>query len=142
MRVADKVEEIIQEIALKHGIAVGRNDPIMILHTLNERLMLDSVAAQQRLLESFKEELEAIAHRWGEDARGRAERMLNVALVASREAMAKTMHDGAQAAGEAMRRELDAALGRLRSAVHEARWVAILNFVGASLVAVAAVAVL
>jgi hypothetical protein len=85
----DKIEELIREIAVKHGIAVGRDDPILILQTINTRLMQDSQAAQQEILDRFKEELEAIAHRWGDDAKGKAERTLNAALAASKEAMAK-----------------------------------------------------
>jgi hypothetical protein len=64
---ADRIEEIIKEIAVKHGIAVGRDDPIMILQTINERLMQDTAAAQQEILEQFKSELESVAFRWGED---------------------------------------------------------------------------
>ena len=78
----DKIEELIREIAVKHGIAVGRDDPILILQTINTRLMQDSQAAQQEILDRFKEELEAIAHRWGDDAKGKAERTLNAALAA------------------------------------------------------------
>lgn len=61
----DKVEETIKEIAAKHGIAVGRDDPILILQTINDRLMQESTEAQQAILDSFKSELEEIAHRWG-----------------------------------------------------------------------------
>ncbi len=68
----DKIEELIGEIAVKHGITIGRNDPILILQTINERLMQDTQAAQQEILDHFKEELESIAHRWGEDAKGKA----------------------------------------------------------------------
>ena len=109
MAADDKIEELIREIAAKHGIVVGRDDPILILQTINTRLMQDSQAAQQEILDRFKEELEAIAHRWGDDAKGKAERTLNAALAASKEAMAKGMQDGGKAAAEAVRRELEAA---------------------------------
>jgi len=105
----DKIEELIREIAVKHGIAVGRDDPILILQTINTRLMEDSQAAQQEILDRFKEELEAIAHRWGDDAKGKAERTLNAALAASKVAMAKGMQERGKAAAEAVRRELEAA---------------------------------
>ena len=88
----DKIEELIREIAVKHGIAVGRDDPILILQTINTRLMQDSQAAQQEILDRFKEELEAIAHRWGDDAKGKAERTLNAALAASKEAKIGRAH--------------------------------------------------
>ena len=31
---ADQVEELIKEIAAKHGIAVSRDDPILVLQTI------------------------------------------------------------------------------------------------------------
>jgi hypothetical protein len=65
----DPVEELIREIAAKHGIAVSRDDPILILQTINTRLLQDSAKAQQVMLDQYKEELEALALRWGNDAR-------------------------------------------------------------------------
>ena len=59
----DKVEALIKDIAARHGIALGRDDPILILQTINARLLEDSAAAQEAMLDRFKAELEAIAHR-------------------------------------------------------------------------------
>ncbi|HEL7749697.1 conjugal transfer protein TraM [Cupriavidus taiwanensis] len=134
----DKIEELIREIAVKHGIAVGRDDPILILQTINTRLMQDSQAAQQEILDRFKEELEAIAHRWGDDAKGKAERTLNAALAASKEAMAKGMQDGGKAAAEAVRRELEAVAAQLAAPIREARRVSYMNIVAAGMAVFAA----
>jgi len=134
----DKIEELIREIAVKHGIAVGRDDPILILQTINTRLMQDSQAAQQEILDRFKEELEAIAHRWGDDAKGKAERTLNATLAASKEAMAKGMQDGGKAAAEAVRRELEAAAAQLAAPIREARRVSYMNIVAAGMAVFAA----
>lgn len=134
----DKIEELIREIAVKHGIAVGRDDPILILQTINTRLMQDSQAAQQEILDRFKEELEAIAHRWGDDAKGKAERTLNAALAASKEAMATGMQDGGKAAAEAVRRELEAAAAQLAAPIREARRVSYMNIVAAGMAVFAA----
>lgn len=134
----DKIEETIKEIAAKHGIAVGRDDPILILQTINERLMQDSVAAQQEILDRFKEEMEAIAHRWGDDAKNKAERTLNAALIASREAMMATMHDGAKAATESLRREVESTTTWLASLIRESRRVATMNLIAASMTVFAA----
>ncbi len=98
MAADDKIEELIREIAAKHGIAVGRDDPILILQTINMKLMQDSASAQQEILDAFKSELESIAHRWGDDAKGKAERTLNAALAASKDAMTRGMQEGAKAA--------------------------------------------
>ena len=83
----DNVDELIKEIAVKHGIAVSRDDPILILQTINNRLMQDSEKAQQAMLDQYKEELEALALRWGVDAKDKAERILNASLLASKDAM-------------------------------------------------------
>ena len=138
MAADDKIEELIREIAAKHGIAVGRDDPILILQTINTRLMQDSQAAQQEILDRFKEELEAIAHRWGDDAKGKAERTLNAALAASTEAMAKGMQDGGKAAAEAVRRELEAVAAQLAAPIREARRVSYMNIVAAGMAVFAA----
>ena len=130
----DKIEEIIKEIAGKHGIAVGRDDPILILQTINERLMQDSAAAQQEILDRFKSELEEIAHRWGEDAKNKAERTLNAALTASRDAMLKRMQEGAAKAVEGVQRELEGFLVPIR----EAKRVATMNMIAAGMTVFAA----
>jgi hypothetical protein len=134
----DKIEETIKEIAVKHGIAVGRDDPILILQTINERLMQDSAAAQQEILDHFKEELESIAHRWGDDAKNKAERTLNAALTASREAMTNTMQEGAKSAAELIRREIKAASAQFAAPIREAKRVALMNLIAAGMTIIAA----
>ena len=91
-----EVEELIKEIAAKHGIAVSRDDPILVMQTINHRLMQDSSKAQQAQLDQYKEELEALALRWGIDAKSKAERILNAALAASKDAMHQAMQDNAK----------------------------------------------
>jgi hypothetical protein len=44
---ADQLEELIKEIAAKHGIAISHDDPILVLQTINNRLMKDTCKAQQ-----------------------------------------------------------------------------------------------
>jgi len=135
----DNIEDLVREIAVKHGIAVGRDDPILILQTINTRLMQDSQAAQQKILDRFKEEMEDITHRWGDDAKEKAERTLNAALTASKAAMAKGMQDGGKVAAEAVRRELEAASVQFAATVREARRLAYINIVAVGMAVFAAV---
>ena len=135
---SDRIEALVKEIAAKHGIAVGRDDPIMILQTINERLIQDSAAAQQDALDRFKEELESIAHRWGEDARAKAERTLTTALAAGRAAMTKDMQAGAKAAALSARQEIDTALAQLADPIRDGRRIAILNLIAAGMAVFAA----
>lgn len=131
----DKIEETIKEIAAKHGIAVSRDDPILILQTINDRLMKDSAQAQEELIDRFKEELEALAHRWSEDAKARAERVLNVALAASKDAMVKGMEDGAQAATDQVRSGVASVIERIEK---QSRQLAVINITAALIVLIGA----
>ena len=134
----DPIDTLIRDIAARHGIAVGRDDPIMILQTMNAHLTREHAAAQQAALDRFKEELEGIAHRWGEDARGKAERTLNAALAASTDAMKSSMEAGAKAAATAARHEIDAALAQLAGPIREGRRIATLNLIAACMAVFAA----
>ena len=134
----DKTEELLREIAAKHGIAVSRDDPILILQTINSRLLQDSAKAQQVQLDQFKQEMEELSRRWSTDARDKAERILNAALAAAREAMAAAMQEGGQQAARAARREVDEALQQLASPVRTARVMAMLNVIAAMLTMLAA----
>ena len=138
--IADQVEELIKEIAAKHGIAVSRDDPILVLQTINNRLMQDSSKAQQAQLDQYKEELEALALRWGTDAKDKAERILNAALTASKGAMDKAMQENAKSTAATVRAEVDAALGRVAGQVKDARRIGLLNVL-ASCITLAAAAV-
>jgi hypothetical protein len=122
---ADPIDELLKEIAAKHGIAVGRDDPIMILQTINARLLEDSATAQQAMLDSYKEELEALSSRWSRDAKGKAERVLNAAL----EASGNTMRAGTRQAVASVRREIDAVLSGVAGSLRHVRMVVILNVV-------------
>lgn len=128
---SDQLEDLIKEIAAKHGIVVSRDDPILVLQTINNRLLLDSAQAQQAQLDHYKEELEALALRWGNDAKGKAERILNASLSAGKEAMGQALQDAAKATAATVAAEVDAALARLHASTRDAHRIALLNVVAA-----------
>jgi len=125
----DEVEELIREIASKHGVVVGRDDPMMMLHTINEKLLRNGVANQQKLLDNLKEELESISRGWSDDAKGKAERILSAALTASQETMVKSMRDGAETMANLLRIEFRAFLTTIRNT----KRIAIMNMVAAGM---------
>ncbi len=138
MAATDKIEEMIKEVAVKHGIAVGRDDPILILQTINERLMQDSAKAQQEILEQFKEEMEALSMRWGNDTKTKAERILNASLAASKDAMAKFMQEGAEETTASVRKEIDEALGRIAWTIRDTRLIGSMNLAASCITFLAA----
>lgn len=130
-------DEIIKEIAIRHGIAVGRDDPIMVLKTINEILLKDSMTAQVEILSSFKSELEEAASRWDIAANEKAQKMLNVSLDASKKAMSGLLDDGVKSAIEEIQSSLKAdkssALELIHQSMKENRRVAMLNIIASAL---------
>lgn len=138
MTSTDPVDHLIREIAVKHGVALGRDDPILILQTLNAQLLEEGAKAQRAMLQTHKEELEAIAQRWGGDAKDKAERILSAGLAASKDAMTRAMQEGALVATVAMRTEIDQALVGITQSIAQARALTRINLIAAALTVVAA----
>jgi hypothetical protein len=135
-------DALIKEIAIKHGIALGRDDPILILHTLNNQLLQDNRKAQQELLDQFKAELEGLSIRWSTDARDKAERILNASLVASKESMGHLMQAGTNELVATVKKEVDIALSRIEGPIQEAYRIGIMNILAACLTIFAAAVLL
>ena len=135
---ADQIDDLIAELARDHGVAIGRDDPILVLHTMNHRLLRENIAAQQALLDAYKGELEALASRWSDDATQRADRVLQAGFNGSKEAVGSTLQAGADAAAASIRTEIDAALGRVASRLRDTRRIAILNLAAACITLAAA----
>lgn len=138
----DQIEALIREIAQKHGIMVGRDDPIFVLQTINHRLMQDSAKAQRAQIESLKEEMEALAQRWGLDAKEKSERILNASLAAGKQAMAQLMEEGTRTSARVLINELDDLLARLAQPLREARQLAVFYVVASCITLLAAVVAL
>jgi multidrug efflux pump subunit AcrA (membrane-fusion protein) len=126
-----EMNELIKEVAVKHGIAVGKNDPLMVLCTINQRLLQESSAAQAKLLNQFREEIEMISNRWSEDTKAKAEKIINAALAASRNELATGIKEGVKAASEKMIRDL--AENRVES-IRQAKFAVKLNVIIAAIV--------
>ena len=135
------IEETIKEIAAKHGIAVGRDDPLLILHTLNNRLLQDSQKAQQAMLDQYKSELEGISLRWSTDAKEKAERILNASLDTSKTTMDRLMQAGAKGLVTTIKSEMDISLNCIRGPIKDANRIGLMN-IAASCITLLAAAVL
>ena len=123
----DKIEETIKEIVLKHGIAVGRDDPILILHTINERLMQETAAAQRQILHEFKEELESATYEWEATAKKTAEKILDAALIANKKIIAEEGKKLVEIVGK----DIDAKLALTNTITKKARMVTVISMVTA-----------
>ncbi|MGP5480621.1 conjugal transfer protein TraM [Pseudomonas helleri] len=134
---SDDLETLRQELFRVHGVSVDLKDPIMIQHTLNKHLLEQMHKGQEELIEHFKSELEGIAYQWGNDAKNKAERILNASLAASKEAMAHLMQESVNDATKTMQAEFKNALRKAEAPAQLARNMTALN-IGASLAALGA----
>lgn len=73
----NKIEAIIRAVAIKHGIALGRNDPILILHTVNGLLLEEFSKQQEGLIDQFRENFESAANHWSKNMEVKADAILN-----------------------------------------------------------------
>ena len=89
----DKFDTAIQEIAVRHGVVLSKDDPILILQTMNDRLIEETRQAQVAMLAQFREEMEGISSQWKDDAKEKAEKVLNSALSASKVVMDKLLQE-------------------------------------------------
>ncbi|AVX40755.1 conjugal transfer protein TraM [Yersinia massiliensis] len=129
----DEIDELIKDIALKNGVAIDRDDPIMILQTMQLRFLAGNKKAQIEMLDEFKEELEGVASRWGLESKSLAEKILNNSLKASKETMAIQLQESVQATSRAVGSEIEIKLACLNEPVQWAKKIAIYNLI-ASLV--------
>lgn len=129
----DSTEKLIQELMETHGIAIDRNDPILILHTLNERLRDENIKAQALMLNQYKEELEAIALRWGNEAKEKSERILNASLTASKQLMTQLGQDNAQAIALSTKKEIDDSLSHVSQVLHRTERAALFNLLASAI---------
>lgn len=81
------LEDLIKAVAVRHGVALGKDDPLLMLHTINEHLVKEGAAAQEKLLADFQRQLEAAMTRLGVDMTDKAERAIAAAVRAAREAL-------------------------------------------------------
>lgn len=134
---ADQFESLINEVAIKHGVVLGRNDPILILQTMNAKLMEDNAKTQQLMLHQYKEELEGIALRWGNEAKEKSERILNASLTASKEAMANVLEASARATALTIQNDIEKLLSNTGKALQRTERIALINLAASALTLIA-----
>ncbi len=134
--------ELIKEIAAKHGIALGRDDPILILQTLNNRLLQDNQKAQQAMLDQYKEELETISIRWSADTKEKAERILNLSLESSKVAMDQLMQAGTKELLLRFTSQVDESLNLMRYLIKNSQRIGTMNIIASCITLLAVLALI
>lgn len=118
---SDKFDEAIQAIAISHGVVLSKDDPILILQTMNDRLLEDTRQAQAAMLAQFREEMENISSQWRDDAQIKAEKILNAALLGSKETIAKLLQESTSESVHAMKKMISDSLAEARDLTQKTR---------------------
>ena len=123
----EKIDKVIQQIASVHGVAVSKDDPIMILHTMNERLISDSKAAQQELLDNFRSQLEVTVSELSMAAKNHSDRVLNSTIQTSKTEISRVMEEQSNIIIERWKADLHAEFNEACKTMTTSRQTAILN---------------
>ncbi|SEO25526.1 Transcriptional activator TraM [Nitrosospira multiformis] len=73
---ADSLDEIIKEVAAKHGFVLSLDDPVLLVYTIQQRLLADSANGQQLLFDHFREELEQTLDDWEKETTSKLDQAL------------------------------------------------------------------
>jgi hypothetical protein len=138
----DQIEELIKQVAAENGVGLSKDDPVMIMHTINARLLKDSEQSQQALLDQFKSEMEVIVFRLSIEAKSQSNSILNAAILSSRSEIEKVMTEQSRIIIEQWQKELNNGFGRVSDAIKSSRIAAILNVIASCITLVAALIIL
>ncbi len=137
----DRTDDLLKEIASKHGVALDREDPILIVQTLHARLLADSQSAQQAMLEDYRTTLESLLDRWSAETTAKAERIVTASLTATTETMKTQMATHTTVVANAIRKELTEVVETTEAQMRRATTVGYLNLLAALVTFLSAVVV-
>lgn len=137
----DPTDDLLKEIASKHGVALDRADPILMVQTMHARLLAESRSAQQAMLEDYRTTLNALLDRWGVETKAKAERIVIASLTASTETMKAEMATHTMDVARAIRNEVTGVLETTETRMRRATTVGYLNLLAAVVTFSAAVVI-
>lgn len=138
----EKIDKATNEIASIHGVVVSKDDPLMILLTMNERLIQDNKAAQQDLLDDFRSQMEVISNQWTVEAKKHSDKILNSSIASSKAEVARVMEDQSHIIIEQWKNELSTGFSQVLRAIQSSRQMAILNIIASFITLISACIVL
>ena len=76
----DKLDALIERIASEHGIVLSQDDPVLMMHTLNEVLLEQNEKAHAELLSNYQAILEENFNRWCEYSTKKSIALINSSM--------------------------------------------------------------
>ena len=76
----DKLDALIERVASEHGIVLSQDDPVLMMHTLNEVLLEQNEKAHAELLSNYQAILEENFNRWCEYSTKKSNALINSSM--------------------------------------------------------------
>ncbi len=76
----DKLDALIERVASEHGIVLSQDDPVLMMHTLNEVLLEQNEKAHAELLSNYQAILEENFNRWCEFSSKKSNALINSSI--------------------------------------------------------------
>ena len=131
----DRLNEIIAELARVHNVVLPKDDPALMLVTINAILAGDLAAELRALLQEFRETLVTQSSDWQKVASKKAEQVLNATVLAAKNAVAAGVQSALSESLPVFQSALQESAGRLQSQLAATRsLVLILAWIVAALI--------
>ncbi len=79
MNPPDRIDEIIQDVAIRHGYVISRDDPVLMTYTINQKVMESSAGVQRAVLEEHLRGMEEISKDLQDHAASQMDKVLREA---------------------------------------------------------------
>lgn len=131
-------EAYIQEIAKAHGVVLGKNDPILILHTFFKMYGEDLARLQQEMLQEMASASEESIARWNAEVTVKANRIITTSLEAAKQASVAQFDSQAAALKTSINGLIEAHRKHTQNLYTKTYYLAVANMIASGLLAVAA----
>ena len=135
----DKLDALIERVASEHGIVLSQDDPVLMMHTLNEVLLEQNEKAHAELLSKYQAILEESFNQWQTVTSKKANALIN----AQQNNFSKNNDQLIDQSMQLISEKFIIAINHdIRELVRISRQAAIMNLFAAALVLVSAVLIL
>ena len=117
----DNIDDLLAELARKHKVVLGLDDPVAMLLTVNRFLLRETAASQEQLLQGFREAVATASSDWNKLANKRAETVLNATIFAAKNAVAAGAQEGVAAGLSVFLQTAERLSGRIDSQLKQVR---------------------
>ena len=133
-----KLNALIERIATEHGIVLSQDDPVLMMHTLNEVLLEQNKEAHAELLSNYQAILEENFNRWCEYSTKKSNALINASMGNAQLTRDQFLESCIQLIDERIKRGVDQETYDL---VRISRQAAIINLLASTLILVSVVTI-